>query len=304
MATTEILICIIVVLLMIYYWLVATYDFWEKHGIPGPKPIAIFGTVKDMMLGKYAIGNYLDVVYKEFSNEPMVGLYVGREPVLMLNDMELIKTVLIKDFKSFMDRGMHKHEKEEPLAAHLFNLEAKRWRPLRTKLTPVFSSGKLKEMFYLLIECADELDKCFDRYDGQSVDVREICAKFSTDVIGLCAFGLQANALADEESTFRQMGKRIFCVNFKRILQFYIMNLAPSLYDIFGKWFVDKELIEFFSDIAKDTVEYRKKNNIIRHDFIDLLSALKDEPSIAGDIGGFYFVENMNFFFFIYHKFI
>lgn len=287
MATMEILIGIIALLLLLYYWLMANYNFWESRGIPGPKPILLFGTIKDMIYRKYSIGSYLKVVYEQFPSEPMIGLYVRREPVLVLNDMELIKTVLIKDFKSFMDRGTQMHEKHDPLSAHLFNLEAKRWRPLRTKLTPVFTSGKLKEMFYLLIQCADQLDKYLDQVDGKSVDVRDVCAKFTTDVIGVCAFGLQANALADEESTFRRMGKRIFAINFKRLLQFRLMTTAPALFNIFGKWLVDRELIDFFINLTKDTVDYRKKNNIVRHDFIDLLTGLKDEPSKVGDIGEF-----------------
>lgn len=283
----EISLSMLAIVIGLYYYLMRTYSFWKDRGVPGPKPIPIFGTIKNLMLGKYSIGSYAKAVYDEYSNQPMVGIYIRRDPVLILNDMELIKNVLIKDFKNFADRGMEMHEKHEPLTAHLFNLEAKRWRPLRVKLTPVFTSGKLKQMFYLLIECANQLDKYLDAVDGKSVDIRDISAKFTTDVIGVCAFGLQANALADDDSKFREMGKRIFNSNWKNSLKFRVRNFALPLFEIIGHWLVDHEITEFFINLMRDTIDYRKNNNVVRHDFIDLLNAIRNEPSKIDDIGEF-----------------
>nr|UEN71149.1 cytochrome P450 4AV17 [Meteorus pulchricornis] len=282
--TTELLICFTTLLAALYYYLTSNFDFWTSRNVKGPKPIPIFGTVKDIMFNKYSIGSYLKSIYDQYPNEPMIGIYTHHEPVLVLNDMEMIKTILIKDFKSFVDRGMGMHEKYEPLTAHLFNLEPKRWRPLRTKLSPVFTSGKLREMFYLLIECANQLDTYLEKVDGKSVDIREISAKFMTDTIGVCAFGLQANALADEDSTFRKMGKRIFENSLKNAFKFRLRNFAPRIFDIIGGYLVDNELTQFFLDLTRDTVEFRKKNGVNRHDFIDLLMALQNEPSKVDDI--------------------
>nr|UEN71148.1 cytochrome P450 4AV17 [Meteorus pulchricornis] len=281
---TEILIGIVVLFVALYFYLIRTYDYWKSRNVVGPEPRLFFGTLKDPILGKCSAAQYVKNVYEQFPDEPMIGVYARSEPVLILNDMDLIKDMLIKDFKCFMDRGMQMSEKHEPLTAHLFGLEAKRWRPLRTKLTPVFTSGKLREMFHLLIQCANQLDAYLDQVDGKSVDIRDISAKFATDVIGVCAFGLQANALTDEKSTFREMGKRIFNTGWKNVMKFRILSNLPKLFDIIGGYFVDHELTKFFTDLTRDTVEYRKKNNINRHDFIDLLMMIKDEPSIAGDI--------------------
>lgn len=38
-------------------------------------------------------------------------------------------------------------------------MEDHRWKEMRTKLTPTFTSGRIKAMFPLVQECADALEK-------------------------------------------------------------------------------------------------------------------------------------------------
>ncbi|KAK0175418.1 hypothetical protein PV327_009169 [Microctonus hyperodae] len=268
----------------IYYYLTSTYKQWEKLGVPGPKPTAPFGNISSVIMGKNSIGTYFKEVYDIYKDEPIVGIYKGRQPAIVINDLDLIKDVMIKDFSKFSDRGQETFEKHEPLSIHLFALEPKRWRLLRAKLSPIFTSGKLKDMFYLLIECANQMEQYLNKIDDEIVDMREIPARFTTDVIGVCAFGLQANAIQDESSLFRQMGKRIFALNFKTVVRFVCGFFLPSLHRHFTGYFTrDPVMDNFFISLTKETMEYRKKNNINRRDFIDLLLALKEQPIIAGE---------------------
>lgn len=287
----EFVLILVGLLLPIYYWLVSNYDYWESRGVKGPKPIILFGTAKDLMFGKYSMGDYVTSVYNEWKNEPLSGIFLRRKPVLIVQDLDLIKDVLIKDFGTFVERGTHMNEKVEPLSAHLFHLEAKRWRPMRHHLTPVFTSGKLKQMFYLLVECADHFEKYIDdlisatNTNEKIMEFRELTAKFTTDVIGVCAFGLQMNAIGEEESTFRTMGKRIFAINWRTLLLIRLRTMAPKLFKIFGRFLADKELTKFFVNTMTQTMDYRKKNSVVKHDFIDLLMVLRDHPEKIPEVG-------------------
>ncbi|XP_044004560.1 probable cytochrome P450 6a14 [Aphidius gifuensis] len=285
--TVELLLVTISLLSIIYYykWLTCYFDFWKIRNVNGPKPIPLLGNVLDLVTFKYSIGCFLRKIYNEYNNEKIVGLFVNRRPALMINDMDLIKSILIKDFSSFMDRGYGTHEKTDPLTMHLFNLEPARWRPLRAKLTPAFTSGKLREMFYLLIECSDQLDNYLNKYNGQIVNMREISFKFTIDVIGTCVFGLQANALNDPDSPFKIMSKKIFDPNWKNLLNFSLRCFTPRyFYDLIGNLLTDYELPNFFINLTKNTIDYRIKNNITKHDFVDQLKMLKEDPSKLGDI--------------------
>ncbi|XP_029175229.1 cytochrome P450 6j1-like [Nylanderia fulva] len=282
----EILCGILVILLAIYYYLTSTFDFWKLRGIRGPQPIPIFGNFKDVMLAKKYLGDYVTKIYNDYKDEPMIGIFTTRIPVLIIKDPNLIKDILIKDFTKFVDRGSIVHEKLDPLSQNLFSLEPKRWRPLRTRLSPTFTSGKLKEMFSLISQCADRLELYIEKLSckNEPIECRELAAKYTTDVIGTCAFGLEMNALKDEDSEFRRMGKLIFAPSWKIILRSRLKNFLPWLNDILSYILPQSEAVPFFTSIVKETMDYRDTNNIVRHDFIDILRELKKHPEKVDNI--------------------
>ncbi|CAD6208146.1 GSCOCT00010402001.2-RA-CDS [Cotesia congregata] len=275
---------LIIFLVIYYYYFINNWNYWSSQDVVGPKPSIPFGTVGDIVIGKHNLGTYLQEIYTTYKKSKLVGVYRLRKPILIVNDLDLIKDVLIKDFSKFADRGREIHDKHEALAVNLFNLEPQRWRPLRSKLTPMFTSVKLKDMFYLLVQCADQMETYLDKFENGQVDMREIATRFTTDVIGVCVFGLQANALAEEDSLFRKMGKRIFELNIRNVGRTILGSFLPELYKVVGYFFRDSVLDNFFIGITKDTMDYRRKNRINRHDFVDLLIELKDEPSKVGEL--------------------
>ncbi|XP_043471294.1 probable cytochrome P450 6a14 [Leptopilina heterotoma] len=286
MGPFEILCIIAGIFLFLYYYSTSTHNFWKNQGVNGPKPAPLFGNFTDLMLNRINLGDYTKKLYEQFINEPMIGMYARRTPILLLKDPELIKDVLIKDFNKFADRGINIHEKVDILSPHLFSLEPKRWRPLRKNLSPVFTSGKLKEMFHLLIETSERLDVYLKNVvvENEPTECRKLTAKFTTDVIGSCAFGIDINALSDDENEFLRMGRKIFDVTFWRTLKMRIRDITPWLYGILGPIVAETEMNNFFVNLIKDTMEYRKKNNVVRHDFVDLLRHVKENPDRLGDL--------------------
>lgn len=283
----EILIGFATLFLLTYYYFVSTFNFWKNQNVKGPTPTPVFGNFKEIMFNTVSIGDMFTKFYNQFPDEDFVGIYSRRTPALLIRDAEQIKNVLIKDFSCFASRGVPIYEKIEPLSCHLFALEPERWRPLRTNLSPVFTSGKLKEMFYLLQECADHFSEFLDKYTDthEEIECRELTAKFATDVIGVCAFGLKMNALDDEDSEFRKYGRQIFSINWWKALRNVLRQATPWLFKLLGPLMYDKKLNEFFIGTISETMEYRKSNNVRRNDFVDLLIEIKENPHKLGNIG-------------------
>ncbi|XP_043511352.1 probable cytochrome P450 6a20 isoform X1 [Frieseomelitta varia] len=282
----EIICGVVALLLAFYYYSVSAFSFWKSRGVPGPKPAFFFGNTMEHMFARISLAQYLKKLYEEYKNEPMVGLYMRRSPVLVLKDPELIKDVLIKDFPIFSDRGLTVHERTEPLSLNLLNLEPERWRPLRSKLTPMFTSGKLKDMFGLILECAEHFEKYLDKLAARDepADFREVTAKYTTDVIGSCAFGIEMSSMSDEDSEFRKVGREIFRPSLEGVIRLKMRLYASKLYDWLGYIAPDKRLAPFFTKLVTDTMRYRKEHDVYRPDFIHMLMQLKEHPEKVGNI--------------------
>lgn len=98
-------------------------------------------------------------VYMKYKNHQVIGMYTFYKPNLVIADLDLIRIVLTKNFSNFHDRGMFYNNRTDPLSNHLFFMPGKKWRNLRVKLTPTFTSGKIKQMFPIVKECSNELAK-------------------------------------------------------------------------------------------------------------------------------------------------
>lgn len=106
MYSLEILCGIIVALIMFYYYLTINNNFWKNREISGPQPVIGFGNMLKVILGKESISQFLTRIYNEYKNEPMIGIFSKNNPALVIKDPDLIKTVLIKDFHKFANRGL------------------------------------------------------------------------------------------------------------------------------------------------------------------------------------------------------
>ena len=77
----------------------------------------------------------------------------------------------------------------------MLTLSGAEWRDRRTKLTPIFTSGKMKMMFDIIDSISDRLVKvvgsAVEKSDSQ--DLRMWSQRFTADSIGNTAFGLECD---------------------------------------------------------------------------------------------------------------
>lgn len=106
----EILFGVAAVFLALYYYFTMHFDFWIVRSVPGPKPVPFFGNILRPMFGKLSLSEFLMELREQYKDEPLVGLIVRRTPNLVIQDSDLIKDVLIKDFPKFSDRGFLRNE--------------------------------------------------------------------------------------------------------------------------------------------------------------------------------------------------
>ena len=235
-----------------------------------------------MIFQRRSAPELLKDLHNEYKNERFIGYFVGSSPTLLVIDPDLIKSVLIRDFNVFCGRGLAINENIEPLVAHLGNLDGMRWKNLRHKLIPVFSTGKLKKMFYLIEECGGTWQRSLKEQvkKNNTINVSEEASRYGIDVVGSCVFGIKTEALGQKDNMFRRIGCKIFNSNIITQAKRLLRESSPRLYKFLRIVMDGPELFEFFLNTMRETIALRKKSNIKRNDFIDLLIQISEENSL------------------------
>lgn len=86
---------------------------------------------------------------------------------------------------------------------NLFRMEGEAWKTLRSKLSPTFTSSRMKTMFETVYEKAELLQEVLNTHQEEVINISDICSRYTTDVIGSCAFGIECDSLTDPNCVFR-----------------------------------------------------------------------------------------------------
>jgi cytochrome P450 family 6 len=63
-------------------------------------------------------------------------------------------------------------------------------------------------------------------------EAKELCARFTTNVVASCAFGIHGDAIWNTESEIRRMGREMIEPGFIKNLKFTTLFLMPWIADI------------------------------------------------------------------------
>jgi cytochrome P450 family 6 len=96
--------------------------------------------------------------FNKFKHQgPAFGCFASVTPSLIPTDPELLKEILVRNFESFHDRGFPYNKEVDPLSSHLFFMNGQEWKDLRAKLSPTFTSGRMKMMFPIVEKIGDRM---------------------------------------------------------------------------------------------------------------------------------------------------
>ncbi|CAH1392173.1 unnamed protein product [Nezara viridula] len=266
-----------------YYTIKKLYRHFEDRNIPYIKPKFLLGSDPDGVLFRLHVCDSWDNIYKKLEGKPIGGFFQTVLPFLMVRDPEYIHQVLISSFDHFFDRNFLIDEEVNPLDAHLFLLRGNKWRYLRNKLSPIFSSGKLRWMFDEMDHCGDIFLECIDKLaDGKDRDILDELARYATDVIESCAFGLEGDSIKNPNSKMRQVGRDLFDTSKFNLSQFFFLLRfsIPRLLIWLKVPSVPSHAKNFFCTTMSDVLEYRRKTGFQRKDFVQLLLQLKDKEIV------------------------
>ncbi|CAH0557246.1 unnamed protein product [Brassicogethes aeneus] len=275
------LILLVTAVYLLYKYTSRKYDYWAKRGFTFIPPKPFFGNFYEISTFQITIGEYLAKLYNS-TKEPFFGIYVFNKPCLVIRDPELVKHVLVKDFNYFGDRTLSDCEHDQIAHNMLFLLKNPEWKTMRKLLTPVFTSGKLKAMFPMIEEIGTEMNKYISkRLDMDVVESKEICAKYSTDVIAKCAFAINAHSFDNENADFRRVGKTAFDFTWSNAIQQTSFFFLPELVKLFKFKFINSYATDFLREVFWKALLHREATNLKGNDLIDRLVDLRKDKEFV-----------------------
>ncbi|NXK28271.1 CP3AO protein, partial [Arenaria interpres] len=267
-------------LLIAFLSLLVLYGIWpyrafKKLGIPGPQPLPFLGTFLEYRQG------FMRFDQKCFEKYGKIwGIFDGRQPVLAVLDPVVIKNVLVKEcYSIFTNRrnfGLN-----GILESAVSIAEDEKWKRIRTVLSPTFTSGKLKEMFPVIIHNGEKLVKNIEKKvaNDDFVNTKDIFGAYSMDVVTSTSFSVNVDSMGNPSDPF--------VTNIKKFLKFSLLNpvfvflvLFPFVVPVLEKMNVTllpSKVMDFFNGVFIKMKKEREKGG--RTNRVDFLQLMVDSQS-------------------------
>ncbi|CAL8358176.1 unnamed protein product [Lota lota] len=195
---------------LLYRYSVSPYSTLSRCGIKHPKPLPFFGNLFMFRQGFFDPINQIIMKHGR-----VCGYYIGRRPIVVLADPDIIRQVTVKGFSTFPNR-LNNNFAPKPMSDCLLMLRDEQWKRVRSILTPSFSSAKMREMVPLINTATDVLMNNLNAHadSGEAFDFHRCSGCFTMDVIASVAFGTQLDSQSNPDDPFVHNGQKFFDFTF------------------------------------------------------------------------------------------
>ncbi|XP_078034045.1 uncharacterized protein LOC144468454 [Augochlora pura] len=256
----------------LYYYLKRVFSYFRDRGIPQVE--SSLTNMMKMIFQRMTMAELVLKIYRTHPDAKYIGTYDIFKPAIMIRDVELMKSILVKNFDHFQDHRMFIADPEEPLFANnLLALKGERWKEIRTLLSPAFTSSKMKAMFKLMRECANRYGNYFATLpeNARTIELKEALTRYTNDVIGTCAFGVNVDSIVDRDNQFYIYGRTAMKFGTWQIIKMFLARMSPRLSKLSGIKIFDPTISKFFKDLVATTIKTRDEQGIVRPDMIQLM---------------------------------
>lgn len=122
---TDWILLLLVAGFLLYMWGTSTYSRFTRRDIPHIKPFPVLGTMGSTIFNAKSFADMIQEHYNQLEGSPYGVIFIFRQPGVLLRDLELIKTVAIKDFEYFTDHRNIFAQKESVWSKALVNLKGR-----------------------------------------------------------------------------------------------------------------------------------------------------------------------------------
>ncbi|CAK6960136.1 thromboxane-A synthase [Scomber scombrus] len=267
---------------LLYWYSIHPFSVLSRCGIRHPKPVPFYG---NMFMFRQGFFNPISDLIKTHGR--VCGYYLGRRPVVVVADPDMLRQVMVKDFSSFPNR-MTIRFATKPMTDCLLMLRNERWKRVRSILTPSFSAAKMKEMVPLINTATSALMNNLNIYaeSGEAFDIHKCFGCFTMDVIASVAFATQVDSQNNPDDPFVNHAQMFFSFNFFRPIMMVFIAF-PFIMAPLAKFIPNKrrdQMNQFFIRSIQMIIKQREEQPAEqrRRDFLQLmLDARSSSESVS-----------------------
>ncbi|KAH8402135.1 hypothetical protein KR009_010004, partial [Drosophila setifemur] len=275
--------CVILLLISIaWLWQRHHFSHWQRLGVPFIPATPFVGNVWSLLRGDCCFGDQFRDLYQseESSGQAYVGIHVLHNHAVLLRDPALIKRILVEDFPQFSSRFETTDPKYDTMGSqNLFFSKHETWRETHKIFAPFFAVSKVRQMHGLLEHVGQQLEVHMDKQlkgrKNMELEVKQLCALFTTDIIASLAFGIEAHSLRNPDAEFRRMCIEVNDPRPIRLIHLFTMFFFPRLSGRVRTHLYSQEYERFMRKSMDFVLEQREASGEKRFDLIDIFLQLK-----------------------------
>ena len=115
------------------------------------------------------------------------GTFLGSIPMLVVNDPDMVKSILVRDAHNFSDSNPFRKINIKYLAESFMMKKNKEWKDGRNLVSPVFTTRKIKEIFQQFQKASKPLfsniEDLIEEGKQDEIDVKDLLKNYQLDVI-------------------------------------------------------------------------------------------------------------------------
>ncbi|CAD5225195.1 unnamed protein product [Bursaphelenchus okinawaensis] len=262
-----------VILIVKWSWdRIQFFKLRDKMGIPGPPTQFPLGNVNyilnDMKKnGKEDSINMRFRMAKQYGD--VVGMYLGQHFEVTTTDLDIINEVFIKQFSKFVNRPTQHFGGGYPMNENILQMTREGpgkgygWKDIRSVISPIFTTGKLKAMFPIMEERVNafvEHLKGMTSSEENDIEMYNELQALSLDVIGRCAFGMETECIKDKTDKFYINAQKFFnSINLEESVGMLVGFFSPKIGQFIRPWTREGKTEKVLLDGLKEVVERRKR---------------------------------------------
>ncbi|GBM53400.1 Cytochrome P450 3A24 [Araneus ventricosus] len=244
----------------------------KRYGIPGPDPALLTGNLKEIKSGPTP-NDTITVWLRKYGN--VFGYFLGELPYVIVKDLDMLKQIFIKDFHLFCNR--HIIWDIPPLNKTLVGLTDKRWKEVRTLITPTFTSGKIKLMSNIVSRKVDITVEVVAKKarDKEMFDIYKLVQGLTLDVIADCALAMKTHCQENPQDMFLISVRDYFRYAHNPAVDYAIMfPSVVSIMSFINRFMTAGQMTDLIVDSVNKAISVRRKNPETKS--MDLLQLMLD----------------------------